>query len=676
VKRRVSYALLIYVFITLAATWPLARGLGRDVAWDLGDSLLVMWAIAWDCEQLLALLAGDVSRLRTFFDGNIFHPAPLTLAYSDHFIPQALQVLPIYAVSGNPILCYNLLFLSTFVLSALGTYLLVRELTGSDVAAFIAGLLFAFAPYRLVQSTHLQVLSAQWMPFALYGLRRYFDSGRLKPLLGSSLALAAQSLSSGYYLLYFAPFAAAYAVWEIWRRRLWTSARTWRQLAGAGACTIVLTAPFLLPYAAIRETFDMTRRRSEVAAFSADVYAYATAYPEQRIWGAIARAYDRPEGALFPGLVPVLLALAGIIFFRLKPEATRTGREATRAEPKAASTELEATRTDCGFRLQAEGATSARRRIAAWLFAAIAVAHAALAMGVLLERRVIVDLGVVTIQASDATQLLLRMTLAIAVVLWLSPPARSRAGAFMRDRGYFAVALIAALWLSLGPVPRTLGRPLNLMAPYGWLFDYVPGFEGLRVPARFAMVVTLMLAVLGGYGAAALWRFRWWRPVVTAVAAFFLLEGTAVPFLVNGSGGPPGFNAPEPRLYRPRRAPRIYLDGVSRIGDGVLAELPLGTPDFDLRAMYYSTVHWRPILNGYSGFFPPHYGSLVLALSEIPRHAEVSLQALRAAGATHVLVHEGAYLGNEGKETSDVLRSFGAVELYRDGQDVLLALRR
>jgi hypothetical protein len=108
----------------------------------------------------------------------------------------------------------------------------------------------------------------------------------------------------------------------------------------------------------------------------------------------------------------------------------------------------------------------------------------------------------------------------------------------------------------------------------------------------------------------------------------------------------------------------------------VLADLPLGPPDFDLRAMYYSTVHWRPILNGYSGFYPPHYGQLALALSELPRHPVFSLDALRAAGATHVLIHEGAYLDDEGARTADALRTLGAVELYRDGTDVLLAIPR
>jgi len=118
--RRAWHAAAAYLALTIVATWPLAGGLGRDVPADLGDPVFVMWALAWDCQQLLAILRGDFARLATFFDANIFHPLPLTLAYSEHFIAQAVQVLPVWVLTGNPILCYNLLYLSTFVLSGLG----------------------------------------------------------------------------------------------------------------------------------------------------------------------------------------------------------------------------------------------------------------------------------------------------------------------------------------------------------------------------------------------------------------------------------------------------------------------------------------------------------------------------------------------------------------------------
>src|SRR5262252_8531720 len=162
--QQAACAAAAYLVIAIILTWPLARGLARDVAWDLGDSVLNMWILSWDCEQFRAILGGHWSHLRHFFDANIFYPAPLTLAYSEHLIPEALQIFPIYALTGNQILCYNLLFLSTFALSGLGMFLFARELTGNAAAAFVAGLAYAFAPYRFSNLSHLQVLSSAWMP--------------------------------------------------------------------------------------------------------------------------------------------------------------------------------------------------------------------------------------------------------------------------------------------------------------------------------------------------------------------------------------------------------------------------------------------------------------------------------------------------------------------------------
>jgi len=90
--------------------------------------------------------------------------------------------------------------------------------------------------------------------------------------------------------------------------------------------------------------------------------------------------------------------------------------------------------------------------------------------------------------------------------------------------------------------------------------------------------------------------------------------------------------------------------------------------------MYYSTFHWRKLVNGYSGFTPVHYGPLVATLGAPVPDGEQAWSALRRAGATAVIVHEGAYLGDAGARLSSVLRERGARELFRDGSDLLLAL--
>jgi hypothetical protein len=640
--RETASVTLAYAAIAVVMTWPLAAGMTRDVAWDLGDSVLNVWILAWDCEQLRGILQGHYSHLTHFFDANIFHPAPLTLAYSEHLIPQAIEVFPIYALTRNPILCYNLLFLSTFVLSGLGMFLFAREMTGSTAAAFVGGLLFAFAPYRIPQSSHLQVLSSQWMPFAMYGFRRYFESGRTRALIGATAAVIVQGLSSGYYLLYFTPFAVAYIGWEMWRNGRFKDRRAWFALVAAGAAAAVVVAPFVVPYVRVSRDLQLARSLSETTRLSADVYSYGTASTAQRFWGErIADVFPKREGELFPGAIPLLLALVGIV------AAART------------STVRDARNT---------------RTIIARVLSVVAVLHTLAATVTILLRRLTLDFWLFDVRLGNVTQLLLRAAVAYGIALYLSPSMRVRASAFMRSGGFFVVALIAAVWLSLGPSPQVLGRPLDLASPYRFLWTYVPGLEGLRVPARFAMIVALTLAVLGAVGAAAVARLRHGVILLAVLMAFFLYEAGAAPFVVNGTSPVPGLATPSARLELPRRAPLIYRAVGQLPTDAVIADLPLGQADYDLRAMYYSIDRWRPIVNGYSGFFPPHYGRVKVALSEVQRHPDVSMEILRELGVTHVIVHEAAYLDAEGRDTTATLRSLGATELFREGADVLLTL--
>jgi hypothetical protein len=638
-----AHAAALYTLIALWATWPLARGLSHDVAWDLGDPVLVIWAIAWDCTQLLAILSGDVARASTFFDANIFAPATYTLAYSEHFIGQALQVLPVYALTGNAVLCYNLLYLSTFVLSGLGAFLFVRELTGSRAAGLTAGLLFAFAPYRFPQSSHLQVLSAQWMSLALYGFRRYFEMGRRRALAWGAAALVMQNLSCGYYLLYFSPFAAAYVLCELIARGQWRSLRVWRDVAAAAAGVAAVTVPFFLPYLTLRELTPSTRTLAEVARYSADVYSYFTAFSEHPIWGGL-QAFPKPEGQLFPGLAAVFLAVIGIAFHwpgrsDARPPARHRGRTALTA-----------------------------------LLLATAAVHIALFVAVLFGRRFAFDLGVSVLRISDATQLLMRAAVAGTLVLVLSPGARAGVAAFLWPRGAWLVAALMAVWLSLGPMPASMGRPLDLAAPYRVLYDVVPGFDGVRAPARFWMVGLLAVSVLGGFGAARLGARPAGRAVLAAMWLLCLAEARVAPFVVNGMSPVEGFTGPEPRLRQAGEASAVYA-AVSRGPSGaVLAELPLGQPDFDLRAMYYSTFHWRKLVNGYSGFTPLHYGPLVAAFGGPAVDGGRAWSALRDAGVTAVILHEGAYPEGAGARLTSALRARGAEEVLRDGSDVLLTL--
>ena len=643
-RRDVWLAAAAYLAVALFATWPLATGLTRDVPWDLGDSLLNMWILSWDCEQLLAILRGDLGRIATFFDGNIFYPARLTLAYSEHLFPQAVQILPVYALTKNPILCYNLLFLSTSVLSGVGTFLLVREVTGNARAAFLGGLLFAFAPYRLPQSTHLQVLSAQWMPFAFYGFFRYLETRRRRALAGGALSLVLTALSCNYYLMFFVPFGGLFLLWEIGRRRRGHDRRLWLEVTTAAALSLLVLTPFVQPYIAARELFSMTRSAETLASFSADVYSYWTALSIQSFWGPVMQAFPRSEGELFPGGIPLLLGALGIGIWLA--DGWLAGRDIPH---------------------QRRGLTTAL----GLLLAGVAV----LALVVVYQRRLVLTLGA-TVTVTDLGRVLVLLLLLTAAMAAASMRARAMLRGLFTVQGFFCLAIAGAWWLSLGPRPRVLGRPLDLPSPYALLYDLVPGFDGIRVPSRYAMVVALMLAIAGAIAAARFLRQRTGLAMTAVLALLFIAEARAVPYVINGQDPIPGVQLPEARVYPPQEAPRVYNRVAALPRDSVVLELPLGQPDWDLRAVYYSTVHWKRIVNGYSGFFPPNYGLIALALGEPERDRALATRALRGSGATHLVVHEAAFSPAEVRQIGAWLAAARARLLTREGTDALYEVAR
>ena len=630
-----------FVVLTLVFTWPTVLHPATKVPADLSDPLLNCWILAWDAEHLLRALSGHLSALSKYWNANIFYPQPLALAYSEHLTVEAISILPIYAFTRNPILCYNAVFWSTFALSGLGAYLFARELTGSRAAAFVAGVAYAFAPYRFSTLPHVQVLSSQWMPFALYGLRRYFVTRRPTPLAWAAVAFVAQGLSCGYYLVFFAPVVALYAAWEIAVRRLWSDTRLWRDLGAVALLSAVAIAPFLIPYLRLRRLGFDARSLTETDRYSANAYAYFTADLILRFWGRVARAWPAPEGSLFPGATIAGLSVACVVFTWRRVRATK--------------------------------AESSLANVLGWmLVAAGAVLVAMLAWG-----PIRFTFGVLPIKTTDLNRVLLVIAILTVALLTISSPARVTARRwFASPPAILAVVAIFSIAMSFGPRLYVGTKLMEDPALYRMFFDYVPGFDALRVPARFGMIVALALAPLA---ALALMFVPPGRRTLAASAATFLIliESYAVPLPVN-------FNdtsyrqtglAPLPAAVMP--PPAVYDIVATQLPpDAVILELPIGEVPFEARYMFYSTRHWRRLINGYSGGMPQSYALLSSNLSDALLAPDRAWASLAASGASHVIVHEAYYSGSRGDAMTRWLESHGLRTIARAGTDLVLEMPR
>ncbi|MEO8680456.1 MAG: hypothetical protein ABI665_15495 [Vicinamibacterales bacterium] len=671
-----------YALLSLVLTWPLAPGLWRDVPGDLGDSLLNMWILAWGADHIPRLLVGAIS-WQDFWNANIFHPDPLALTFSEHLFGQALQILPVYWITGNAILCYNLIFLSTFALSGLGTYLLVRDLTGNRWAAFFAGLIYGFLPYRIASVPHVQVMSSQWMPFALYGLNRYITSGSYRALVGGTAALVMQNWSCGYYLLYFAPFAPLFVVYRMWITGRLRDLRVWIAMTGAATVTVLLTIPFLLPYLDAQRRFGFQRPFGEVVLFSANVWSYITAAEPVRMWGRILRYYPHGEGETFLGFVPALLALVALIAV-VRAAIAETGNP--KGLPPQAGAE---TGNPEGLPPQAGGGKPSglpgglpggwpRRILTAILIFAVVTQFIAVASAVIFGGFDTSVFGI-ALRARTPQRLLWQLALAVGLLLVVAPRSRGVAARLARAPAVFFLALtVLAMWFSLGPEPKAGTQFVSGFGLYGVLYDYVPGFRGVRVPARYAMIAGLFLAVVAGFGAAELikWKRKAGLAILALAGVLALAEGAAIPMTINHAWSV-NEAMPPSRVFPASGAPPVYARVKSLPAGTALTEFPFGDAAWEIRYVYYSTAHWKPITNGYSGSFPPGYKVRQARLQNVTKDPDASWQSLIDSGSTHAVVHRQAFAKPEDAATIEAwltAHNASVIETFADG-DVLYAIR-
>ena len=174
-----TYALaaVLYAALILIMTPQMLAGFDNNVPVSArrrleNDALHSLWTMAWSTHGLRT----DPANV---FHANNFYPEPFTLAYSEHYLGIVPLFGPLWGATGNLVAALNAYYLLSFILTGLATFALVRAWTGSLPAGLYAGLLFAFAPPRLAQHFHIQLLGAWWLPLTLLLLDRFLRSPKI-----------------------------------------------------------------------------------------------------------------------------------------------------------------------------------------------------------------------------------------------------------------------------------------------------------------------------------------------------------------------------------------------------------------------------------------------------------------------------------------------------------------
>ena len=524
---RSAMTLAIPVFFLVVAgltSYPLSLR-PAQVLPDNADGVVFAWTVSWVSHRL----GNDPLSL---FQANVFHPDTAPLAYGEPMVAEGLLAWPIWALTHNDAVTYNLLYVLTLALNATTMFLLAREVTGSKRASLLGGLVFSFTTANYDSAARLQIVSSFWTPLALFFLVRLVRRGRLRDGIGFGVSFALQGLACKYYELFFATLLAVSFPFFLWTASRWRPEQPpWRPLSAG----VILAAGLLLPFDLVQHRHLQRINTERVVSQPATMASLRQALPDNWLYGRLVGLQEpRYDDRYFPGLVPLPLAALGVL-----ASLPSTSRRLRLGMPKR------------------------RRRLAL----------------------------------------------------------------------PFAVLGVAALLLAFGDtLPGGLPGPLRILSAI------LPGYSATRVPSRFLMFTRLSLALFVSLGAAAL--LRRCRPARVMTAALVLLlplEHVSVPL-------------PVWEVSTGARVPQVYLWLAGQHDAGPLFEFPPHPPRlrrWEAFWQHFSTLHWMPLVNGFSSYYPPHYEFVYAELLELP--SARSLGVLDGLGVRYVVFHpKGAEWFEEG----------------------------
>ena len=599
---------LAYTALTILMGRQVLASVASLIASDPGDPLLTAAILMWNATHL--------PWSHAWYQFPIFYPTSDALVLSEHLLGTSLIAAPIQWLTGSLLVSYNLTLLLSYPLCGLAMFALVRGLTNNPAAAFLAGLAYAFAPYRASHLPHIQMLMSFGMPLALLGLHEYLESRRWRWLVLFGLSWLAQGAANGYYLVYFTGVVVLWVSWFMAARGRW---RDVAAVAGTLVVAAIPLAPILYRYISVQRGLGLSRGIGEIATYSADIAGLLCAPDRLTFWGWV-RVACGPEGELFPGTALAALCTAGAIAmrnFRLQAPASarsaaarsrRSVRNADRLAPLLVGSLRDPTREG------GEGKLSRLRVVVLRIALAVTLLYGAIAVFTFFwgPWQVAFPWRASASSANKPASVTLFFLL-VSILLSRRFHDTIRRGS---TQAFYLLCAVGCWLLSWGPFPRLFGEAVLYQAPYAW-FARLPGGESLRAPSRLWMMSVLCLTVFMGLAVARLLGQRTKRAagILTVVAALGLAAD--------------GFTT-----IRAAAVPAAPL--VPPSGKTVLF-LPIGQTSTDISEVYQSvTQHYRSI-NGYSGYEPPYYEALrTLSNARDPQ----IFAPFVARGELHVLVRQ------------------------------------
>lgn len=229
----------LFAVLSTVMTYPMVFHIMEAIPGPPADNFEVLYRIWWFKHSLFDL------GISPFFNSDVFYPFGYDLSLGESTLANMAFSLPV-TLAGGHVLSYNLIMWITFALSGFGMYLWAYRVIGHRGAAVVAGVVYAYCPYRLLHLTSGQIaqVSTQWLPLIFLCLDRVLERRDIRAAALAGVFYALTALSAWYYLAIAGLFVALYG---ILRARPWREAFRDRSLWRCGLIFVAVVAMFLGP---------------------------------------------------------------------------------------------------------------------------------------------------------------------------------------------------------------------------------------------------------------------------------------------------------------------------------------------------------------------------------------------------------------------------------------------
>jgi hypothetical protein len=553
--RRHAAALAGYSAAAIGLSWPLPLHLGTHLTGSpAGDTGVYIWNQWVFRHELL------VNRSLPYFTDSIFaFTGRANLSLHNYTTFQNLLALPLMPRLGV-VATFNVVYLLMTVLTAYATFLLARHITGRDAESWLAGLLFAWSPILVTRGTaHFSMVAAAPLAVFILLLLRAVTRERPRDALALGATMWWAASTDVYFAVYCLIIAATFLLARVIRLERRSAAASRRVVPWTLDVLLLCVGGLMLAmlisggwqFRVLGRLTRMQTLYTPMLLFTALCVARALWYyraafagvSRDDVWRLVRATSVAGVVATFM-LSPVLYAIG----VRIADGQWDSSQVFWRSSPAGVDA--------LAFILPNPNHPFAPEALRAWLTPRPDA------------------------YAENVASLTL-MGLAVIAGAW-------RAG--WRIPRMWAALGVTFGTLALGPFVHVAG--INTFMPGPWAFlRYVPIVGLARTPARFSIVVMLIVAVL--FAAALAWLGQRWPRrrtlVLSAVAGLLVFE-----------------LLPVPRVLYSAEVPAVYRRVAAAPGNARVLDLPFGLRDgtssygdFSARSQYFQTMHQKPLAGGY-----------------------------------------------------------------------------